>query len=132
MNGGLWIEPVFNGGGPPCPELPPRWGQRADRSQQLSKRTRPPRGGGGRLSPAVWGNTRLHRRLLGHKPPDFSVSVVRVAAILFGGIAQGSGKDAGIGADGLLDGIRHIRVLAQEGLCVFTALPDALAIIGEP
>ena len=61
-----------------------------------------------------------------------AASVVRGFGVLIAAIAQGVGQKAGVGADGGLDGIGHVRILAQEILGVFTPLPDPLAIVGEP
>src|SRR5690606_18730515 len=55
-----------------------------------------------------------------------------VGAVILRRAHQRLGDDAGIGADLLLDRLRHGGVLAQEILGVLAALADALAIVGKP
>src|SRR5260221_2812072 len=45
---------------------------------------------------------------------------------------HGVGDEAGIAADGTLDGVGDRRVFLEEVLGVLAALADALAVIGEP
>src|SRR6185437_1961268 len=45
---------------------------------------------------------------------------------------HGIGNEAGIGADGALDGVGGLGIVLQILLGVFAALADALAVIGEP
>src|SRR5215470_20036848 len=47
-------------------------------------------------------------------------------------VHQGAGEDAGIRADLLLDGLGDLGMFLEIGLGVLAALPDALAVIGEP
>src|SRR5262252_1251005 len=66
------------------------------------------------------------------RPPAMLFLVAGRCLLAGPGIHHGTGDEAGVLADCLLDLGRDLRILLQELLGILPALADALAAIGEP
>ena len=68
------------------------------------------------------------------KAPRFAAYLLRLFRVVLGFLAGQDllGDQAGVLADGRLDAVGDVGIVAQERLGIFAALADALAVVGEP